>query len=364
MKRGSQLVSWNSERQFILNTQITGVSEMSIQLYRMIVLLLAVFFSVCGPARAGFTDMVVLGDSLSDQGNVYLLTSSIPVIPLTPPPEYTDGTNVGRFTNGLNYIDYLSFSLGLSLTPSLAGGSNYATGGARTDSASIGGVPIGAFSLLDQRDTYLNSLGTSRIDPGALHVVWGGSNDLTDIVEAVNADPTFNPLPDVQDTINDIVDIIGSLAAADAKSIVVPNVPNLGLVPLITGGGAPVTEATELSVLFNTGLADALDGLAMLYPDTILYEYDVFSLFTDAYLYPDDYGFTNVTEGCYSLFGITGGITCPNPDEYISWDGFHPTTAAHLLLADNVVVPLPAAIWLFGSGLIGIIGLAKRKVRT
>jgi outer membrane lipase/esterase len=337
---------------------------MNIQSYRIIVLLLAVFFGVCGSARAGFTDMVIFGDSLSDQGNVYLLTSSIPVIPLTPPPEYTDGINVGRFTNGLNYIDYLSSSLGLSLSPSLAGGSNYATGGARTDSASIGGVPIGAFSLLDQRDNYLSSLGSSGIDPGALHVVWGGSNDLTDIIETVIADPGFEPIPEVQDTITDIVDIVASLAAADAKSILVPNVPNLGLVPLITGGGAPVDEATALSALFNTGLEDALDDLAALYPDTTLYEYDVFSLFTDAYFNPDAYGLTNVTEGCYSLFGITGGITCPNPDEYLSWDGFHPTTAAHLLLADNAVVPLPAAVWLFSSGLLGFIGLARRKVRT
>ncbi len=334
---------------------------MNIQSYRIKVLLLAVFFTVYGSAHASFTDMVVLGDSLSDQGNVYQLTSSNPFIPVIPPAEYTDGTNVGRFTNGLNYIDYLSSSLGLSVTYSLAGGSNYATGGARTDSASFGGISIGAFSLLDQRDTYLSSLGSSAIDPGALHVVWGGSNDLTDIIEAVNADPTFDPVPEVQNTINDIVDIIASLAAADAKSILIPNVPNLGLVPLITGGGGPVTDATALSALFNTGLADALDGVAALYPDTTLFEYDVFSLLTDTYFNPDAYGLTNVTEGCYSLFGITGGTTCPNPDEYLSWDGFHPTTTAHQILAANVVVPLPAAVWLFSSGLLGLLVLTRRR---
>ncbi len=334
---------------------------MNIQSYRIKVLLLAVFFSVYGSASASFTDMVILGDSLSDQGNVYQLTSSISVIPVIPPPEYTDGSNVGRFTNGLNYIDYLSSSLGLSVTYSLAGGSNYATGGARTDSASIGGLPLGNFSLLNQRDTYLSSLGPSGIDPGALHIVWGGSNDITDIIETVVADPTFNPVPDVQNTINDIVDIIASLAAADAKSILIPNVPNLGLVPLITGGGGPVTEATALSALFNSGLANALDGVAALYPDTTLFEYDVFSLLTDTYFNPDAYDLTNVTEGCYSLFGITGGTTCPNPDQYLSWDGFHPTTTAHQILAANVVVPLPAAIWLFISGLLGLLVLTRRR---
>ena len=34
---------------------------------------------------------------------------------------------------------------------------------------------------------------------------------------------------------------------------------------------------------------------------------------------------------------------------------------ASLLVADTTVVPVPAAVWLFGSGLIGLIGVAKRK---
>lgn len=331
---------------------------MNIRSHRIVLLLVTVLWSVSGPARANFTDMVVIGDSLSDQGNVYSLTFG-----LIPPPEYTDGTTVGRFTNGLNYIDYLSDRLKLSVTPSLAGGTNYATGGARTDSASIGGIPLGPFSLLDQRDYYFSDLGASGIDPGTLHVVWGGSNDLTDIVETVIADPSFDPVSAIEATITDIVDIIDSLAAADARNILVPNVPNLGLVPLITdtNGGLPVDEATLLSALFNTGLADAIDGLAVLYPDTTLFEFDAFGLLTDAYSNPEAYDFANVTDGCYSLLVISGGTTCDNPDGYLSWDGFHPTTRAHELLAANVVVPLPAAVWLFASGLFGLLVSARRR---
>ena len=324
-------------------------------------LLLAVFLSVSGPVRASYTDMVVFGDSLSDQGNIYLLTSASPFLPLVPPVEYSDGTNFGRFTNGRNYIDYLSASLGLSVTPSLAGGSNYATGGARTDSASLGGFSIGNYGLLDQRDSYFSSLGSAGIDPGALMVVWGGSNDVTDIIDKVNANPSYDPVPDVDKAIADIVDIISSLAAADAKNILVPNVPNLGLVPLITGGGAPVSEATALAELFNTDLSNAIDSLAAFYPGTKVFEFDVFSLFTDAYTDPLAYGFTNTTDACYSEFAITGGTTCANPSEYLSWDGFHPTTAAHQLLAEHVVIPLPAAVWLFGSGLFGMLVMVRRR---
>ena len=326
---------------------------------RLMLILLAVLISVCGQAQAAFTDMVVIGDSLSDQGNVLILSGGF-----VPPAEYTDGTNVGRFTNGLNYIDYLSASLGLGVAPSLAGGSNYATGGARMGSASIGGIPLpNAFSLLGQRDSYLLSLGPGGIDPGALHVVWGGSNDLTDIIEAVIADPLFDPLPAVQDTLNNLVGIIDSLAAADARTLLVPNIPNLGLVPLITdtNGGLPVDEASALAALFNMELAGALDGLAALYPDTTFFEFDAFGLLTDAYQDPAAFGFANVSDGCYSLLVLPGGDTCTNPDEYLSWDGFHPTTRTHELLAANVVVPLPAAAWLFCSGLFGLIVTARRR---
>jgi hypothetical protein len=32
-----------------------------------------------------------------------------------------------------------------------------------------------------------------------------------------------------------------------------------------------------------------------------------------------------------------------------------------VIMADQVVVPLPAAVWLFGSGLLGLVGVAQRK---
>ena len=329
---------------------------MNNNLHSILLLLFAALWNASGAAAASFTDMVVIGDSLSDQGNVFTLTSGT-----IPPAEYTDGTNFGRFTNGRNYVDYLSSALSLTITPSLAGGSNYATGGARTDSASVGGISIGPFSLLDQRDAYVDGLGPSGAEPQALHVVWGGSNDLTDIIETVIADPTYDPFPDVENAINNIADVIDSLAAANARSILIPNVPNMGLVPLITGGGPPVTDATTLSALFNTGLAAAIEDIDMLYPDTNLFEFDAFGLLTDIFLDPSAFGFTNVTEACYSEFVVPGGEICANPDEFLSWDGFHPTTATHQIMAAQVVVPVPAAVWLFVSGLIGLLGLARRS---
>ena len=54
-----------------------------------------------------------------------------------------------------------------------------------------------------------------------------------------------------------------------------------------------------------------------------------------------------------------------SPDSYlITFDGFNgpesPVTGSTLAI-DVQVVPVPAAAWLFGSGLIGLVGVARRK---
>ena len=33
----------------------------------------------------------------------------------------------------------------------------------------------------------------------------------------------------------------------------------------------------------------------------------------------------------------------------------------YIRTADAAVIPVPAAVWLFGSGLLGLIGIARRK---
>jgi len=86
------------------------------------------------PAAAALTtlsNLFVFGDSLSDGGNSGLLTQS-PVLPTGfPPPPYAGG----RYSNGPVAVEYLwqSYHPGsTSFTPSLAGGTNYALGGATT----------------------------------------------------------------------------------------------------------------------------------------------------------------------------------------------------------------------------------------
>ena len=84
-------------------------------------LVLLLVTPVAAPAFASpITQIVAFGDSLSDTGNDLIAFGS-------PQPPYYQG----RFSNGPNWIDDLAGKLGVpDPQPSLAGGTNYAYGGA------------------------------------------------------------------------------------------------------------------------------------------------------------------------------------------------------------------------------------------
>lgn len=283
----------------------------------------------CGSAFAGsFEDIIVFGDSLSDSGNIFAVTQGA-----VPPQPYF----MGRFTNGLNYADRLGEALDFPLVPSLVGGTNFAFGGARTDSHPSGQP----FSLFAQLERFKAS--GYPVSEQTLVIVFGGANNLQDIIFAAATDPLNAFTLGVQGVENAVADlrrILDELAASGVKHLLVPNAPDLGLVPRVTEqqAAAPwiVPYARFVTVLFNlklAGVLHTLDGVQV-------YRFDTFRWLRDAVADPQQYGLNNVTERCYTGDDLTfpgGGEVCDNPDDYLFWDGIHPTRVVHEFIAEDMV---------------------------
>ena len=241
-------------------------------------------------AAPAFDQLVVFGDSLSDNGNA------------------------GRFSNGPVWVEYLAEHFGAPLLPSRAGGSNFAVGGARTA------------ELRGQAAEFLR-----RATPHAgrtLYVVYGGGNDL----RAAGYEP--DPLSVPGRAVANIEAILGDLAAAGATEALVPNLPDIGLTLEARMVGPQIARLGRMvSEMVNNALGEALDRVAER-TGLRIHRLDVFDLHHRIVADPGAFGFENLTEPASGR---------DDPDRYLFWDRIHPTTAAHRHLANAALGTLEAA---------------------
>jgi phospholipase/lecithinase/hemolysin len=277
------------------------------------------------PVSAGPISAVYgFGDSLTDTGNIDI--TSLGLIPLSP--DYFNG----RFSNGPIYIDYLAQAYGTQAAPALASGTNYALGGAEIVGTEPPGINL-------QVNTFGASLGGGSADPDALYVVWGGGNDVRSAIGS-----GIDPNSFAAERAANLSGIIGNLADAGAERILVPNLPDIGLTPEALGAGLQRSQsATALSLTFNAALNQALDQLEV-QRGIDLIRLDVNQLFQSALADPDAFGFTNVTDACFSGTAYSLGTVCANPDQYLFWDEFHPSAATHRILGDVAIAAVNAAL--------------------
>ena len=301
-------------------------------------------------APPAFTQIVLFGDSLSDTGNVRARTNSKSGGAVDY-PSHTFNYDNGRFTNdtatnpsstsylGVWHEQLARTFLGLQpATFSLGGGLNYAFGGATTmDGAHqetavttpFGDVVITIDDMGKQVDDYLAS---HVVDPDALYIVWGGSNDIR------NDDSPAN----VTASAARATALVGRLANAGAKYILVPNVVPIGNVPRYSGNPAKIVSANIASANYraqlNADLTSLQSSLATQSLTPTIYRVDAWADAVRVFSNGPRFGFTNVTNSAQGA--------SVNPDQYIFWDDVHPTTAGHFRLAktsyDTIINPTPA----------------------
>jgi len=274
--------------------------------------------AVASAANAQSYDrIVVFGDSLSDNGNLYAATGG--TTPLSPP--YYQG----RFSNGPVFTELLGFTVGrYTAGASVDGSVNYAFGGARTDSA------LSPPGMRNQLLAYLGGGGT--FDDNDLVSILGGANNIFQgiPVAAVSANPAGTIAPIAQSAAADIDFIVSEVAAAGAGTILVTNLPRLGITPQFNQGpGLPASPLADFAgQTFNSALLARLTATAALRPDTNIILMDLYKISDPLAANPGRFGLSNATDACFN--GVT---VCADPDGYLYWDSVHPTAAGHQLIA-------------------------------
>jgi phospholipase/lecithinase/hemolysin len=126
---------------------------------------------------------------------------------------------------------------------------------------------------------------------------------------------------------------IVTLQQAGAKHFLVWTAPNLGLTPAIRSlGPGAMQVATFLATLFNTQmLLPTVGALDQASEDIDIAVLDAFTLLQQITANPANFGLTNTTTACVTPNAEP--FFCQAVDEYLFWDGIHPTHAAHALVA-------------------------------
>jgi outer membrane lipase/esterase len=307
---------------------------------------------------AAYSDLYIFGDSLSDAGNNFAAFggTSIPQAAITGNTFVPDGPPYasGHYTNADIWATPFASMVNLPApTASLTGGHDYAFGGART--STLNPPPVGTAPGLNvQVDTFLAAHSTAP--GGALYVVAGGGNNARDAAAAIRAgaNPATTTSEAALGYTTDIVTIVGKLEAAGAQHIVVANVPDIGQTPFAQSFGAiPAAGASLLASSMNGVLAATLQG------DPHVKIFNLFGAVDAVVANPAGFGLTNVTDAC-------GQFTDCDPSKYLFWDGIHPTSAGHELIAEalfQTIVPEPSVFVLVAAGVLLIASMRARSLR-
>lgn len=306
---------------------------------------------VASPALAGneaqFSRLIVFGDSLSDTGNVFILTGgqSVPpysgIDPVSRIPGFPYATGGHHFSNGRIWIEQLSkeLRLGKDSLPALqvTGALNYAFGGAQACDSPQFPSDDHPFDLAEQVDLFLASGGASMLarQPTApLVVVFVGGNDVRQDLQKTGGSGAI-----VGCAIAGVLGQIQRLAiVGGAQRFLVANVPDAGLSPAIQALGEPaISGATALAGFFNDALAPQLAALEFALGVQIV-TFDVEEALNKAI---EDDRFTTVDQAC--ITPLASPFQCLKPQEYLFWDGIHPTRAGHEVLKEQALVDLAAA---------------------
>ncbi|KAK8951483.1 GDSL esterase/lipase [Platanthera zijinensis] len=317
--------------------------------------------------------MFVFGDSLIDNGNNNGLASLAKANYYPYGIDFAAGPT-GRFSNGYTIVDGIADLLGLPLIPAhseasgdgLLYGVNYASAAAGildiTGRNFIERIPFNQqiTNFQSSLDQITANLGAAADVAGAIadciFYVGMGSNDYLNNYlmpnyntrNIYNSDQ-FSTLLVQQYTLqltvtNSYIFLTIRLYNLGARKFVLMGVGSLGCIPSILAQNMLNQCAAEvdqdLVLPFNRKVKKMVNGLNGNLPAAKFTYIDSYKMIMDIINNHENYGFKVINSGCCGIGRNRGQITClpletpcPNRDEYVFWDAFHPTEKVNVILA-------------------------------
>lgn len=295
-----------------------------------------------------YDQVVVFGDSLSDNGNLaQKFGGAVPAAP------YYNG----RFTNGPVAVEVMAQQLGLTLV-------DYAYGGAMTGTANQFQAQNPLVANTGMLSQVNNFAAAGPADANSLYVVWGGGNDFLAAIATGN----FSNMNAVVTTaVTNLVTEVGTLYAAGARDFLVPLLPDLGTTYYGTSGAIPPSLLSSLSGSFNSALAAQMNNLKGNSAGMNLTIFDTVSVLAGVRSSLAASG-GDVTNRCWTGDYAGGNSTapvCSTPDQFYLFDKVHPTALVHDAVGKAMAsaVPEPLTSGLMMIGLV-FTGLAVRRNRA
>ncbi|RWR74176.1 GDSL esterase/lipase [Cinnamomum micranthum f. kanehirae] len=319
----------------------------------------------------------IFGDSLVDAGNNnYLSTLSKANIPPNGIDFKASGGNpTGRYTNGRTIGDIVGEELGQPnyappfLSPNATGsailnGVNYGSGGGgimnqtgRIFVNRIGmDIQIDYFNITrKQLDRLLGpSKAIEYLRKKSIFSVTIGANDFLNnyLLPLLSVGERISESPDafIDHLITNLRAQLTRLYNLDARKFVIGNVGPIGCIPYQrtinrVNQDECVKLPNQLAVQYNGRLRDLLTELNENLPGATFALANVFDLVMELITNYAKYGFRSSSSACCGNGGQFAGVIpcgptssmCDDRSKYVFWDPYHPSEAANLIIAKQLI---------------------------
>ncbi|XP_010548387.1 PREDICTED: GDSL esterase/lipase At2g23540 [Tarenaya hassleriana] len=327
--------------------------------------------------KNGLGASFIFGDSLVDAGNNnYLSTlSKANIKPNGIDFKPSNGNPTGRFTNGRTIGDIVGEELGQPnyaipfLAPNATGkailyGVNYASGGGGILNATgrifvnrLGmDVQVDFFNVTRKQFDEILGKDEARdyIRKKSIFSITIGANDFLNnyLFPVLSVGTRFTQTPDdfVTDMLNHLRDQLMRLYNLDARKFVIGNVGPIGCIPYQKTINQMDKEecvdlANKLANQYNARLKSMLEDLNKNLHDATFVHANVYDLVMELITNYKKYGFKTATTACCGNGGQFAGIIpcgptssmCQERDKYVFWDPYHPSEAANLIIAKQLL---------------------------